>query len=88
MTAWSAEHHGKFPDPYSKLKLSHEKNKDKMKKKKKHKERDRDRDRERHHRRNNSEKADTFSFKNLDRRTKTVRPKPQTHSISHFLYIN
>jgi hypothetical protein len=72
MTAWSAEHHGKFPDPYSKLKLSHEKNKDKMKKKKKHK----DRDRERHHRRNNSEKPDTFSYKNLDRRTKTVRLTP------------
>ena len=37
MTAWSAQHNGKFPDPFSKLKLDHEKNKDKKKKKKKDK---------------------------------------------------
>ncbi len=37
MTTWSAQHNGKFPDPYSKLKLDHEKNKEKKKKKKKDK---------------------------------------------------
>jgi hypothetical protein len=37
MTIWSSQHNGKFPDPYSKLKLDHEKNKEKKKKKKKDK---------------------------------------------------
>ena len=37
MTAWSSQHNGKFPDPYSKLKLDHEKIKEKKKKKNKEK---------------------------------------------------
>ena len=41
MAKWSSQHNGKFPDPYSKLKLDEEKLK-KKKKKKKDKNRDRD----------------------------------------------
>merc|ERR1712018_526701 len=41
MAKWSSQHNGKFPDPYSKLKLDEEK---KIKKKKKKKDKNRDRD--------------------------------------------
>ena len=41
MAKWSSQHNGKYPDPYSKLKLDEEK---KVKKKKKKKDKDRDRD--------------------------------------------
>ena len=41
MAKWSSQHNGKYPDPYSKLKLDEEK---KIKKKKKKKDKDRDRD--------------------------------------------
>lgn len=41
MAKWSSQHNGKFPDPYSKLKLDEEK---KLKKKKKKKDKNRDRD--------------------------------------------
>ena len=39
MAKWSSQHNGKFPDPYSKLKLDEEK---KVKKKKKKKDKSRD----------------------------------------------
>jgi hypothetical protein len=41
MAKWSSQHNGKYPDPYSKLKLDEEK---KIKKKKKKKDKNRDRD--------------------------------------------
>ena len=41
MAKWSSQHNGKYPDPYSKLKLDEEK---KLKKKKKKKDKNRDRD--------------------------------------------
>ena len=62
MTAWSAQHNGKFPDPFSKLKLDHEKNKDKKKKKKKDKKDSLD------------EKPD--NFQPHDANNKTVSPGP------------
>ena len=39
MAKWSSQHNGKYPDPYSKLKLDEEK---KVKKKKKKKDKNRD----------------------------------------------
>ena len=39
MAKWSSQHNGKFPDPYSKIKLDEEK---KVKKKKKKKDKDRE----------------------------------------------
>jgi hypothetical protein len=63
MTAWSAQHNGKFPDPYSKLKLDHEKNKEKKKKKKKDK----------HNPLETIEKSDNYALKQHDVNVKTVR---------------
>ena len=44
MAQWSSQHSGKFPDPYAKLKLDHEKNKEKKKKKKKEKKKQREKE--------------------------------------------
>ena len=41
MAKWSSQHNGKYPDPYSKIKLDEEK---KVKKKKKKKDKDKNRD--------------------------------------------
>ena len=41
MAKWSSQHNGKYPDPYSKIKLDEEK---KVKKKKKKKDKDKTRD--------------------------------------------
>ena len=78
MTAWSGQHNGKFPDPYSKLKLDHEKNKEKKKKKKKDK----------HNPDEKGQLSENFVLKQLDPNVKTVRyPCPKTICWGRYIEI-